>query len=448
MTDDIATARAAETEALATLEQVLERARAGGATEAEASLSSGAGLSTTVRLGDVEMLEHHRDKRLGVTVFVDGRKGSASSSDFSAPALKATVEAALGIARHTEPDPHAGLAEPGQLCREIPELDLYHPWALPADEAIDIARRCEAEARGLDGRISNSEGASVDHYAGTQAYANSAGFLGAYSGSRASIACTVIAAEGEAMQRDYWFTVARDPGALDSPEQVGRRAAERTLARLGARKLSTRKAPVVFEARAATSLFNHFISAISGGSLYRKSSFLLDTLDTPVFAPHLTVSERPHLRGALGSAPFDADGVATRERTLVEQGVLRGYVLSVYSARRLGMQPTGNAGGVHNLTVSHGDRDLDGLLARMGTGLLVTELMGFGVNAVTGDYSRGASGFWVENGVIQHPVEEITIAGNLKDMYANLVEVGADVEMRSNIRCGSVLLEEMTIAGG
>lgn len=447
MKDDNADARAAEANARAVIERVLGVARALGAGATEASLSTGAGLSTTVRLGDIEMLEHHRDKRMGVTVYLDGRKGSASSSDFGEAALRATVEAALGIARHTEPDACAGLADAEDLCREVPDLDLYHPWALPPEQAIDIATRCEAVARGADARITNSEGATVDVYAGTYAYGNTAGFLGAYSSSRSSIACTVIASAGEAMQRDYWYTVARDAALLEDPEAVGRRAAERALARLGGRKLETCSAPVVFEARAATTLFGHFLGAVSGGNLYRKASFLLDALGQPVFAPHVELLERPHLRGALGSAPFDGDGVATRERTLVEAGVLQGYVLSAYSARRLGMKTTGNAGGVHNLLVSHGERDLPGLLARMGRGLLVTELMGFGVNAVTGDYSRGASGFWVEDGAIAFPVEEITIAGNLKDMFRDIVEVGADVELRGNVRSGSVLIGEMTIAG-
>lgn len=440
-------ARQAEALALGIAARVLERARAAGAVEAEVSVGSGSGLSTTVRLGEIEMLEHHRNKRLAVTVYLDGRKGTASTSDFAAAALEGTVEAAVGIARHTQADACAGLADPEDLCRNPPDLDLYHPWNIDAESAIAIAGRCEDVARGFDSRITNSEGASVDMYAGTNAYANSNGFAAAYSSSRASISCSVIAADGSAMQRDYWYTVSRRPDELEAPESVGRRAAQRAIARLGARRLTTREAPVLFEAGAATSLVAHFISATSGSNLYRKASFLLDAVGREVFAPSVTIEERPHLPCALGSAPFDADGVTTRDRTVVADGVLREYSLSVYAARRLGLRTTGNAGGVHNLLVSHGHRDLDAMLAHMHTGLFVTELMGFGVNLVTGDYSRGASGFWVEGGHIAFPVEEITIAGNLAALYRDIVDIGADIERRGNVLCGSILIGNMTIAG-
>lgn len=429
------------------VEQVLDEARAEGASAAEAALAASSGLSVTVRLGEVETLEHDRGKGLGVTVYFGQRQGSASTSDFSTAALRRTVEAACRIARHTAPDPCNGLADASLMARDIPDLDLYHPWELGAEQAIDRARACEDAARGLDARIINSEGATVSRHEATRVYGNTHGFLASLSGTRHSMSCAVIAQDADGMQRDYWYSASRDPAALEAPAAVGRRAAERAVQRLGARQLTTRSAPVLFAAEVAGGLFGHFIGAIRGSSLYRRSSFLLDHLGRPVFPPGFHIAEQPHLRGAAGSAPFDNEGVTTRERDLIGDGVLQGYVLDSYSARRLGMQTTGNAGGVHNLVVAHGDEDRAGLLRRMGTGLLVTSLMGMGVNTVTGDYSRGAAGFWVEDGELAYPVQEITISGNLRDLFMGIRAVGSDVDERGNIRTGSVLIEQMTIAG-
>lgn len=434
-----------ELEALVRL--VLEEAKACGATAAEAGVSLEAGLSVTVRLGEVETLEYHRDRGVGVTVYVGRRKGSASTSDFAPQALRETVRAACDIARYTGEDDCAGLADAALMATEIPDLDLCHPWDIDAAGGIEIARRCEAAARDADPRITNSEGATLSSHQGLRVYGNSHGFVAGYPSTRHSISCSVIAGRDEQMQRDDWYTIARRHEEMEAAEQVGRRAAERAVRRLDARRLSTRQVPVIFAADIATGLFRSFVGAIRGGALYRKSSFLLDHLGKQIFPDFVHIHEQPHLRGALGSAPFDGEGVATRARDLVGDGVLQGYVLDSYSARKLGMQTTGNAGGVHNLTVDSGRLDLDGLLREMGTGLLVTELMGQGVNMVTGDYSRGAAGFWIENGAIRYPVEEITIAGNLKDMFKGVVAIGTDVERRGNYRTGSVLIERMTVAG-
>lgn len=434
-----------ELEALVQL--ALDEAKACGATAAEAGVSLEAGLSVTVRLGEVETLEYHRDRGVGVTVYVGKRKGSASTSDFAPQALRETVRAACDIARYTSEDDCAGLAEAALMATEIPDLDLCHPWGIDAAGGIEIAGRCEAAARDADARISNSEGATLSSHQGLRVYGNSHGFVGGYPSTRHSVSCSVIAGRDEQMQRDDWYTVARRHEDMEAAEQVGRHAAERAVRRLDARRLSTRQVPVIFAADIATGLFRSFIGAIRGGALYRKSSFLLDHLGRQVFPDFMHIHEQPHLRGALGSAPFDGEGVATCARDLVSGGVLQGYVLDSYSARKLGMQTTGNAGGVHNLTVDPGTQDFDGLLRAMDTGLLVTELMGQGVNMVTGDYSRGAAGFWVERGAIRYPVEEITIAGNLKDMFKSIVAIGTDVERRGNYRTGSVLIEHMTVAG-
>lgn len=434
--------------------ECLDEAKRLGAAAAEAAFGLESGLSVSVRMGEVETVEHTRDRGLGITVYFPAgrgeaglRKGSASTSDLSPGALHETVKAACEIARYTAPDPYAGLAPPELMAGELPELDLYHPWELTVEAAIDLALRCESAARHADPRIVNSEGASLDTEQAYRLYGNSHGFLGGYPGSRHGLSCAVIARDAAGMQRDYWYTSARHAEALEAAEAVGARAAERTLARLDARRLSTRQVPVVFAPEIAASLFGHFLAAISGGSLYRRASFLLDALGKPVFAPTVNIHERPHLPRAAGSAPFDAEGVGTRARDLVRGGVLEGYVLDSYAGRRLGMQSTGNAGGVHNLVVEPGPLDLAGLLREMGTGLLVTELMGQGVNGVTGDYSRGAAGFWIENGEIAYPVEEFTVAGNLADMYRGIRGVGRDVDTRGNIRTGSVLIERMTVAG-
>jgi PmbA protein len=425
----------------------VELACAQGASAAEAAASCNAGLSVNVRMGEVETIEHTRDKGLGVTVYLDGRKGSASTSDFRESALRDTVRAACNIASHGAADPCAGLADAARMAREPADLDLYHPRVLSPEQAIEIATRAENAARDADSRITNSEGASVSYQDGIYVYGNSHGFNGGYPSSRHSLSCAVIAGTGGSMQRDYWYSVARCADALDAPEDLGRRAAQRTVARLDARKLSTRETPVVYVADAARGLFQHFVSAVRGASQYRKASFLLDHAGKSVFPDFMRIHEQPYLPAALGSAAFDSEGVATAARDLVSAGVLQGYVLDSYAARRLGLQSTGNAGGVHNLTVESNAGTLDELLAEMGEGLLITELMGFGINGVTGDYSRGASGFWVENGTIAYPVEEITVAGNLRDMFMAIRRVGSDVDARGNIRCGSVLIERMTVAG-
>jgi PmbA protein len=429
------------------VQSILDEAKNQGASAAEAGLSQESGLSVTARLGDVETIEHHRDQGLGVTVYFGQRKGSASSSDLSPASIKETVSAACSIARYTSEDEYAGLPEKEQLATDFPDLDLNHPWDLRADEAIALAIECENAARGYHAEISNSEGASVNTHQGIRVMGNTLGFLQGYASTRHSLSCSVLAQRGDSMQRDYWYTVARDAHNLEPAVDVGRKSAERALRRLQARSLSTRQCPVMYAAEVASGLLGSFISAVSGGNLYRKSSFLLDALDTQVFPEFIRIHEQPHLKGALGSANYDGEGVATQTRDIVSGGILRGYVLSTYSARKLGMRSTGNAGGVHNLTINPGEHDYQGMLKQLHTGLLVTELMGQGINMVTGDYSRGAAGFWVENGEIQYPVEEITIAGNLKDMFKNIVAIGNDVDYRGNIRTGSILVERLSIAG-
>ncbi len=425
----------------------LDEAGSQGATACEAAVSFGSALSVTVRLGEVETLEYHRNRGLGVTVYFEQRKGSASTSDWRPEAIRETVYAACAIARHTAADPYAGLADPDRLARQVPDLDLYYPWDLRAEQAIDIARVCEAAALQHDPRIRNSEGGSVSTHSVQVFYGNSNGFSNGYPTSRHSFSCSVIAQDDEGMQRDYWYSIARDPADLEAAEEIGHEAAVRALRRLHSRRLSTRQVPVLFAPELARGVIGHFIGAIRGGSLYRKASFLVDHLGKQVFPDYLSIREEPHLPKALGSAPFDSEGVATAPRDLVRNGVLQGYVLDSYSARRLGMQTTGNAGGVHNLIVGTGTLGFDALLKQMDTGLLVTHLMGHGINLVTGDYSRGASGFWVEGGEIQYPVEEITIASNLAQMFLGISAIGNDVDPRGNIRCGSLLVDKMTVAG-
>ncbi|HKH21297.1 MAG TPA: metalloprotease PmbA [Gammaproteobacteria bacterium] len=428
-------------------DQLLDEAKRQGATGAETDISVDSGLSVTVRLGDVETLEHHKDQDLAVVVYFGTRRGSSSSSDLTTEALKETVRAACRIARYTAEDKCAGLADPELMARNYPDLDLDHPWELGAEQAVDIAIECEAAAR-VDKRITNSDGATVSRLRGASVYGNSQGFIGGYRATRHSLSCAVIGQQNGQMQRDYWYSVARDKAWLEQPQTVGRIAAERTLKRLGAHRLGTCQAPVIFEAGVARGLLGHFVSAISGGALYRKASFLVDHAGKQVFPSFVHIHEQPHLKGAMGSAPFDNEGVATRPRDLVTDGVLQGYVLSSYSACRLGLKTTGNAGGVRNLTIDPGPNDLSALLKLMDTGLLVTELIGHGFNMVTGDYSRGAAGFWIEGGEIQYPVEEITIAGNLKDMLLSMEAVGNDMDMRGNVRSGSIFIERMTVAGG
>ena len=427
----------------------LEEARRQGATQCEVDASVNQGLSVSVRLGEVDTVEYQRDRGLGVTVYFGKRKGAASTADLTPAAVRETVAKACAIARYTAEDPYAGLVEPEALAREIPDLDLDHPWDVTPEGAIELARSCEAQGLAVDARVSNSEGAAVSSQRHSGVYGNSLGFLAGYSATSHSVSCTLIAQLGEDMQRDYWWSIARNAGELEAATTVGRTAGERTLARLGARRLKTQRAPVAYAPDMARGLVRHFIGAISGPSQYRKSSFLLNAAGEQVFPAFIDMHERPHIPRALASSPFDQEGAATHDRELVRAGVLEGYVLGSYSARRLGLKTTGNAGGIHNLLVDspQGGLDREAFLRRLGTGLLVTELMGQGVNGVTGDYSRGASGFWVENGAIAYPVHEITIAGNLKDMYRDIVALGNDVDTRGGIHTGSLLIGEMTIAG-
>ena len=435
----------------ATLQQiardVLADAAARGASACEVDVSEGFGQSVTVRCGEVETIENNRDKGVGVTIYCGQRKGYASTSDFSPAALRDTVRAALDIARFTADDDCAGLAEAELLARQVPDLDLYHPWALPVEEAIVLATRCEDAAFEASPRIGNSEGATVSTQQSQFIAANSLGFMGGYPTSRHYIACSVIAGEQDEMQRDDWYTTRRRADELDAPEQVGRVAAERAVARLGARKVSTAEVPVIFEAPLAAAMLGSFVHAAGGGALYRKASFLVDHLGKRIFPEFVSIAERPFIPRGLGSAPFDNDGVATRERDVVRDGILQGYFLSTYTGRKLGLPTTANAGGSHNLIIEPGEHDLAGLLKLMGNGLLVTEVLGHGINYVTGDYSRGAAGYWVENGEIAHPVEEITIAGNLRDMFAGIVAVGRDVLVRGSKQTGSILVDRMTVAG-
>src|SRR3989338_4902407 len=428
-------------------QDMLDYAKQRGASAAATEVSTGFGQAVTVRHGEVETIEYNRDKGLGITVYIGQQRGNASSSDFSPQAVRDTVDAALSIASYTAKDDCSGLPDADMLARDFPDMDLYHPWDLPVDAAIELARQCEQAALDADKRINNSEGATVNLHESQFVLANSLGFIGGYPSSRHSLSCAGIAGKDDAMERDYWYAVARDAGDLMDARQVGRIAAERAVRRLNARQIDTMQVPVLFEAPVAASLLGHFTGAVSGGSLYRKSTFLLDQLDKPVFAPHINIEDIPDIRKGLASGAFDDEGVRTQRRVIVENGVLRGYFLGSYSARKLGMRTTGNSGGNHNLILRPGDLDFAGLLKQMGRGLLVTELLGQGVNHVTGDYSRGAAGFWVEHGEIQYPVQEITIAGNLKDMYRNIAAAGNDILVQGSRQCGSILVEGMTVAG-
>jgi PmbA protein len=425
----------------------LTYAKTRGATAADAEVSEGFGQTVTVRQREVETIEYNRDKGIGVTVYIGQQRGHASSSDLSPEALRDTVDAALAIARFTAIDDCAGLADPDRLAREFPDLDLIHPWDMPVERAIEMAQACEAAGFAVDKKITNSEGATVSTQQSHFIYGNTNGFLAGYSSSRHSIWCALIAGKGDGMQRDDWYETVRDPADLPAPDVIGRKAGQRAVARLKARKVPTEQVPVLFESGVSASLMGHFVSAVSGGSLYRKSSFLLDSLGQTVFSPCVQMTDLPLIPKGLASGAFDEEGVATQARDIVRDGVVQGYFLASYSARKLGMQSTGNAGGNHNLIMQDTGEDFAALLKKMGRGLLVTELMGQGVNAVTGDYSRGAAGFWVEDGVIVYPVQEITIAGNLKTIYKNIVAIGNDVSRRSSRQCGSVLVEGMTLAG-
>ena len=426
---------------------VLEYAKSRGATAAETEVSEGFGQTVTVRRGEVETIEYNRDKGIGVSIYLGQRRGHASSSDFSPQAIRDTVDAAMSIARFTAPDECAGLAEPELLASEFPDLDLWHPWDIPVERAIELAKAAEDAGFAASPTIDNSEGATVSTQESQFYYGNSLDFLAGYPNSRHGVWCSLIAGQGDAMQRDDWYETARDPLDLPPAAAVGRRAGERAARRLGARKLATMQAPIVFEAPIASSVLGHFVSAVSGGSLYRKSSFLLDSVGQRIFAPLVQIRELPHVRKGLASSAFDEEGVATRAREVVKDGVLQGYFLGSYSARKLGLRSTGNAGGNHNLVLQDTGDDLASVLRKLDKGLLVTELMGQGVNPVTGDYSRGAAGFWVENGKIAYPVQEITIAGNLREMFQAIAAVGSDVVQRGSRQCGSILIERMTIAG-
>jgi PmbA protein len=428
------------------IERALDGARRAGATQADANVSVSRGLSLTVRKGEVESVEFHHDRELSLEVFFGQRSGSASTADLSARGLEDAVAAACAIARASGEDPCSGLADAGRMASEFPALDLDHAWELGTEDAIELARECEAAALAVPG-VAQSEGASLHTSRGIDLYGNTHGFRGERAGSSHYVSCSAIAGRDDKMQRDDWYTAARHPGELEAPAAVGRRAGERAVARVGAGPMPTRQAAVLFVPDLARGLFGHFIGAISGGALYRKASFLLDKAGQQVFAPQVQLTQRPFIPRAMGSAAFDQEGVATAERVLVDRGVLQGYVLSSYSARKLGLQTTGNAGGVFNLVVDTGTKDFAALVREMGEGLVVTELLGQGVNTVTGDYSRGAAGFWVENGAIARPVDEVTIAGNLADMFRNIKAVGSDVDLRGGVRTGSVLIEPMTIAG-
>lgn len=429
------------------VERIIKEARRQGASASEVSVSMEQGLSTTVRQGEVETVEFNRDQGFGITLYVGQSKGSASTTGNGDAAIRETVAAALAIAKHASQDEFAGLADATLMARELPDLDLYHPWSITPEQAIEQALSCESAAFDFDARIRNADGTSLNTHQGCRAYGNSNGFIGAYCSTRHSLSCVMIAESEGQMQRDYFYDVNRIGEALIDPQTIGRRAAERAVRRLGARPIPTCEVPVLFAPELATGLFSHFIAAISGGNLYRKASYLEDALGQTLFPEWLSLDERPHIPRALGSASYDGDGLATYAKPFVENGRLISYVLSTYSGRKLGMPSTANAGGVHNLFVSHGEEDQAALLRRMGRGLLVTELMGQGLNLVTGDYSRGAGGYWVENGEIQFPVQEVTIAGNLRDIFRQIVAIGCDIETRGNVRTGSVLIERMMVAG-
>jgi len=435
-----------ELEAL--VQKALEEARQLGVDQAEVAVSHDTGLAVTARLGDVENLEYTNDRGVGITVYKDSRKGSASTSDIRPEAVQEAVAKACTFATYTAEDPHAGLADAELMCNEVRDLDLDHPWSIDASAAITMAVECEDVALKYDSRLDNSEGATVSTNRGSRAYGNSHGFVGSFTKTSHSVSCVVLGSEDGEMQRDYYYSAARDPSELESVQRIGEIAAKRAIGRLGARKMKTTRAPVLFIPELARGFIGHSIGAILGGAQYRRASFLLDAVGEIIFPDFVCIEERPHLPKAMSSAAYDGEGVATYDRDIVADGVLQGYVLSSYSARRLGLKTTANAGGAQNLIVPGNAGDLESLIAEMGTGLIVEELIGQGVNAVTGDYSRGVVGQWVENGEIQYPVHEITIAGNLRELYPRIAAIGSDQDTRGGIRCGSLLVEEMTIAGG
>ena len=429
------------------VEQILAEAKRQGASACEVAVSLEQGLSTSVRQREVETVEFNRDQGFGITLYAGQRKGSASTSASGPEAIRETVAAALAIAKHTSEDESSGLADKALMAKDVQDFDLFHAWDITPEQAIELALTCEAAAFDADARIKNADGTTLSTHQGCRVYGNSHGFIGGYASTRHSLSCVMIAEANGQMQRDYWYDVNRQGDLLADPASIGQRAAQRAASRLGARPVPTCEVPVLFSAELAGGLFGSFLGAISGGNLYRKSSFLEGAIGQKLFPEWLNIDERPHLMRAMGSSSFDGDGLATYAKPFVEQGELVSYVLGTYAGRKLGLPSTANAGGVHNLFVTHGDEDQAALLRRMGRGLLVTELMGHGLNMVTGDYSRGAAGFWVENGEIQFAVQEVTIAGNMRDMFKQIVAVGNDLELRSNIRTGSVLIERMTVAG-
>ena len=429
------------------VEQILAEAKRQGASACEVAVSLEQGLSTSVRQREVETVEFNRDQGFGITLYSGQRKGSASTSASGPEAIRETVAAALAIAKHTSEDESSGLADKALMAKDLKDFDLFHAWDITPEQAIEQALICEAAAFDADPRIKNADGTTLSTHQGCRVYGNSHGFIGGYASTRHSLSCVMIAEADGQMQRDYWYDVSRQGELLANPVSIGQRAAQRAASRLGARPVPTCEVPVLFSAELAGGLFGSFLGAISGGNLYRKSSFLEGTIGQKLFPEWLTIDERPHLMRAMGSSAFDGDGLATYAKPFVEKGELVSYVLGTYAGRKLGLPSTANSGGVHNLFVTHGDEDQAALLRRMGRGLLVTELMGSGLNMVTGDYSRGAAGFWVENGEIQFAVQEVTIAGNMRDMFKQIVAVGNDLELRSNIRTGSVLIERMTVAG-
>ena len=429
------------------VEQILAEAKRQGASACEVAVSLEQGLSTSVRQREVETVEFNRDQGFGITLYAGQRKGSASTSASGPEAIRETVAAALAIAKHTSEDESSGLADKALMAKDVQDFDLFHAWDITPEQAIELALTCEAAAFDADARIKNADGTTLSTHQGCRVYGNSHGFIGGYASTRHSLSCVMIAEANGQMQRDYWYDVNRQGDLLADPASIGQRAAQRAASRLGARPVPTCEVPVLFSAELAGGLFGSFLGAISGGNLYRKSSFLEGAIGQKLFPEWLTIDERPHLMRAMGSSSFDGDGLATYAKPFVEKGELVSYVLGTYAGRKRGLPSTANAGGVHNLFVTHGDEDQAALLRRMGRGLLVTELMGHGLNMVTGDYSRGAAGFWVENGEIQFAVQEVTIAGNMRDMFKQIVAVGNDLELRSNIRTGSVLIERMTVAG-
>lgn len=429
------------------VEDIISQAKGLGADACEVGASSNMGLSATVRMGDVETVEFNRDQGFSITVYSDKCKGSASTTDTSSSTVRATVEAACNIARYTQEDACAGLADADQMATSFPELDLYHPWGINADTAIEMATVCEQAARDVSNKITNSDGATINSHQGCSVYGNSHGFIGEKHSSRHSASCVLIAQQGDEMQRDYWYSTARDPSDLEGMKDIGRTAAQRTIERLGGRKVATGSYPVIFQADIASSLIGHFVSAVSGGNLYRDTSFLKETLGKQIFPGWMRIHEDPYMLKGFGSGCYDGDGLQTKAKDFITGGVLARYILSTYSARKLRMESTANSGGVRNLFVDSNAGGLDELLKAMGTGLLVTDFIGSSVNIVTGDYSRGVSGFWVEKGQIVHPVTEVTIAGHLKDMFSGIALVGNDVDRRGSTYTGSILVDQMMIAG-